>query len=116
MNVREPILPLDLFKNQVFAAGAALSLMVGMALFAVVLYLPIYLQGVLGVKATNSGLIVTPLVVSLAIAAALIGFLIARVGRYQFISIIGAVMIVAGFYLLSTMGINTSSADGRAIT
>ena len=108
MNAREPILPLDLFKNQVFAAGAALSLMVGMALFAVVLYLPIYLQGVLGVKATNSGLIVTPLVVSLAIAAALIGFLVARVGRYQFISIIGAVIIVAGFYLLSTMTINTS--------
>lgn len=104
----EPILPLDLFKNQVFASGALLAMMVGLGLFAVVLYLPIYLQGVLGVKATNSGLVVTPLVVTLAISAALIGFVIARVGRYQFISIIGAIVIIAGFYLLSTMTISTS--------
>ncbi len=104
----EPILPLDLFKNQVFAAGALLAMMVGLALFAVVLYLPVYLQGVLGVKATNSGLVVTPLVVTLAISAALIGFVVARLGRYQFISIIGAIVIVAGFYLLSTMTISTS--------
>ncbi len=104
----EPILPLDLFKNQVFAAGAALAMMVGLALFAVVLYLPVYLQGVLGVKATNSGLVITPLVVTLAIAAALIGFVIHRMGRYQVISIIGALIIVVGFYLLSTMTTSTS--------
>ncbi len=105
--VADPILPLDLFRNQIFTAGALLSLTVGLMLFAVVIYLPIYLQGVLGVKATNSGLEITPLVVTLAIAAALIGFVIARVGRYQFIAISGAVVLVAGTYLLSTMGVNT---------
>jgi EmrB/QacA subfamily drug resistance transporter len=107
LTAREPILPLDLFKNQIFTSGALLAMIVGLALFSVVIYLPVFLQGVLGVKATNSGLIVTPLVVSLAIAAALVGFLVARVGRYQFISIIGALVIVGGFYLLSTMDVNT---------
>ncbi|HZC04461.1 MAG TPA: MDR family MFS transporter [Ktedonobacterales bacterium] len=106
--VSDPILPLDLFKDQIFTAGALLSLTVGMMLFGVVIYLPIYLQGVLGVKATNSGVEITPMVVTLAIAAALIGFLIARVGRYQFISIIGAVVLVAGAYLLSTLGVNST--------
>jgi EmrB/QacA subfamily drug resistance transporter len=108
LNAREPILPLDLFKNQVFASGALMALMIGVTLFSVVIYLPVFLQGVLGVKATNSGLVVTPLVVSLAIAAALIGFVVARVGRYQFIAISGAVVITAGFYLLSRMSINTT--------
>ncbi|HEX9037317.1 MAG TPA: MDR family MFS transporter [Ktedonobacterales bacterium] len=108
LTAREPILPLDLFKNQVFASGALLAMTVGLALFAVVIYLPVFLQGVLGVKATNSGLVVTPLVVTLAIAAALVGLLVSRLGRYQVLSIIGAIVIVAGFYLLSTMTINTS--------
>lgn len=105
--VSDPILPLDLFKSQVFTAGALLALLVGMLLFGVVIYLPIYLQGVLGIKATNSGLEITPLVVSLAIAAALVGFLISRVGRYQFIAIIGAIVVIGGVYLLSTMGVST---------
>jgi EmrB/QacA subfamily drug resistance transporter len=105
--VSDPILPLDLFKNQIFTAGALLSLLVGMLLFGVVIYLPIYLQGVLGIKATNSGLEITPLVVSLAIAAGLVGFIISRVGRYQFAAIIGAFVVVGGIYLLSTMGVGT---------
>ncbi len=106
--VADPILPLDLFKNQIFTAGALLSLSVGLMLFAVVIYLPIYLQGVLGIKATNSGIEVTPLVVTLAISAALIGFVIARVGRYQFIAVIGGLVLVGGAYLLSTMGVSTT--------
>jgi EmrB/QacA subfamily drug resistance transporter len=105
--VSDPILPLDLFKNQIFTAGALLSLTVGLMLFAVVIYLPIYLQGVLQVKATNSGLVVTPLVVAMAIAAGLIGFLISKVGRYQFVAVIGSVVLAAGVYLLSTMGVST---------
>jgi EmrB/QacA subfamily drug resistance transporter len=108
LRAREPILPLDLFKNQVFASGALLALMIGLALFSVVIYLPVFLQGVLGVKATNSGLVVTPLVVTLAIAAALVGFLVSRVGRYQFIAISGALVITLGFYLLSTLDIYTT--------
>ena len=106
--VSDPILPLDLFKNQIFSAGAALSLTVGMLLFAVVIYLPIYLQGVLGVKATNSGVEITPMVVTMAIAAALIGFVISRLGRYQFISVIGAIVVAGGAYLLTTIGVNTT--------
>ncbi|HEX8995949.1 MAG TPA: MDR family MFS transporter [Ktedonobacterales bacterium] len=106
--VSDPILPLDLFKNQIFTAGALLALTVGLMMFAVVIYLPIYLQGVLGVKATNSGVEITPMVVTLAIAAALIGFVIARVGRYQFISIIGGLVLIGGVYLLSTMDVHTT--------
>ncbi|HEX8733651.1 MAG TPA: MDR family MFS transporter [Ktedonobacterales bacterium] len=105
--VSDPILPLDLFKNQIFTASSLLALFVGMLLFGVVIYLPIYLQGVLGIKATNSGLEITPLVLSMAAAAGLIGFVIARIGRYQFAAILGALVVVGGVYLLSTMGVST---------
>jgi EmrB/QacA subfamily drug resistance transporter len=103
----EPILPLDLFKNQVFAAGALLSLTVGMALFAVAFYLPLFIQGVLGQSATNSGAAITPLMLAMAATSILVGQLIARIGRYQFLSIIGALVLTFGVYLLSQMNAST---------
>ncbi|MFI5273402.1 MAG: MDR family MFS transporter [Ktedonobacterales bacterium] len=103
----EPILPLELFKNQIFAAGALLSLFVGMALFAVVIYLPLFIQGVLGESATNSGAVITPLTLTLAIGAALVGQVIAKLGRYQIISIIGAVIMTFGVFLLARMNAST---------
>ncbi len=73
----EPILPLDLFRNRVFSASSALSFLQGMVLLTLIIYLPLYLQGVLGQSATNSGEIITPLTVSLVIGAALSGFVVA---------------------------------------
>jgi EmrB/QacA subfamily drug resistance transporter len=108
---REPILPLKLFRNQVFAAGSLVALLVGAALFATAIYLPLFVQGVMGQAATNSGLVTTPLVVTMAIGATLVGFVIARIGRYQIISIIGAFVVVGGMFLLTQMGIDTSTFD-----
>ena len=104
----EPILPLDLFKNKVFAAGALLSLTVGMALFAVVIYLPLFIQAVLGQTATNSGAVITPLTLTLAIGAAVVGQVIFKLGRYQIISIIGGFVLAIGVFLLIQMGPNVA--------
>lgn len=104
----EPILPLDLFKNRVFAAGALLSLTVGMALFAVVIYLPLFIQAVLGQTATNSGAVITPLTLTLAIGAAVVGQVIYKLGRYQIISILGGFVLAIGVFLLIQMGPNVA--------
>jgi EmrB/QacA subfamily drug resistance transporter len=104
----EPILPLDLFKNPIFRVGSLLALMVGMALFALVLYLPLYIQGVLGYSPTNSGIVITPLTLALAIGAAAIGQVIAKVGRYQWASILGACVLILGVFLLTRMTATTS--------
>jgi EmrB/QacA subfamily drug resistance transporter len=106
----EPILPLDLLRNQVFAVGALLSLVVGMALFAVVIYLPLFIQGVLGQTATNSGAVATPLTLTLAAGAAIVGQLIARFGRYQIFAILGSLILTGGIYLLTQM----TAASGLA--
>ncbi len=103
---REPILPLDLFKNQVFAAGALLSIGIGMALYAVALYLPLFIQDVMGKSATESGLLVTPLTLSMAVTAIFGGQLIAKIGRYQWLSLIGTVVMGFGIYLLSQLPAN----------
>ena len=104
----EPILPLDLFRNQVFAADALLALTTGMVLLGLVIYLPYYLQGVLGQSATNSGVVITPLTVSLVIGAALSGFVVAMLKRHQAVTIVGAIILIIGVFLMTQMTASTS--------
>lgn len=104
----EPMLPLDLFRNRVFAADAVLGLTTGMVLLSLVIYLPLYLQGVLGESATNSGEVITPLTISLVVGAAIAGIVIARIGRYQAITIIGAIILSIGVFLMTLMTSSTS--------
>lgn len=106
--VAEPVLPLDLFRNRVFSAGSMLSLLQGMVLLGLVIYLPLYLQGVLGQSATNSGEIITPLTVSLVVGASLSGFVVAILKRYQAITILGALIMTVGVFLMSRMTASTS--------
>jgi EmrB/QacA subfamily drug resistance transporter len=106
--VAEPILPLDLFRNRVFAADSVLGLTSGMVLLSLVIYLPLYLQGVLGESATNSGEVITPLTISLVVGAALGGIVIARIGRYQAVTIAGAVLLMIGVFLMTLMSSSTS--------
>ena len=104
----EPVLPLSLFKNRVFSSASILSLGVGAVILALAYYLPLFLQGVLGESATNSGAVITPLTVSIVIGASLSGFLVARTGRYQWLTIAGAAAICIGVFLLSRMTAATS--------
>ena len=104
----EPILPLHLFRNQVFAVGGLLSLTVGLALFAVAIYLPLFIQDVLGQTATSSGAVITPLTLTMAVGAVLVGFMIARLGRYQFFAVVGAIILTVGAYLLTQMDTHTT--------
>ncbi len=104
----EPILPLDLFRNQVFAADAVLALATGMVLLALVIYLPLYLQGVLGESATNSGEVITPLTFSLVIGATLAGIVVARLRRYQAVTIVGGIVMTVGVFLMTRMTMTTS--------
>ncbi|HEU0027344.1 MAG TPA: MDR family MFS transporter [Ktedonobacterales bacterium] len=106
--VREPLLPLDLFRNQVFAASALLALAGGMVIYAMIFYLPLFLQGVLGQTATNSGARLAPLFIPVAISAVIGGQVITKVGRYHALAVIGALILLSGIFLLTRM--NTTTA------
>jgi predicted MFS family arabinose efflux permease len=81
--VAEPILSLHLFRDRVFSVGALLSLAQGMTMFAVIVYLPLFIQGVLGNTATSSGAVITPVSIAMAVVSILVGQLIARIGLYK---------------------------------
>lgn len=106
--VSEPIMPLGLFRNQVFSAALFLSFVQLMVLVGLIVYLPLFLQGVLGISATNSGEVITPLTMSSVIGASLAGFFVATFKRYQLVTIIGAIIMTVGVFLLSRLEITTS--------
>ncbi len=99
----EPILPLRLARNQVFAASALLSLTMNMALLALLVYIPLYIQGVLGQSATNSGVVTTPLTLSIMLGAILSGVVVSKVGRYQWAIVLGAVIFLFGAFLMTSI-------------
>ena len=106
--VAEPILPLNLFRNQVFAVASLLSLLQLMILVALVIYLPLFLQGVLGESATNSGEVITPLTISTVVGSLVAAAIMASRKRYQLITIIGAMIMTVGVFLLTLMTASTS--------
>jgi EmrB/QacA subfamily drug resistance transporter len=103
----EPILPLTLFRNSVFALTNAAGFIIGLALFGSIVFLPQYLQIVKGDGATNSGLLLVPMMVGLLITSIVSGQLISRTGRYKIFPILGTAVAVVGLFLLSTMGAAT---------
>jgi len=99
----EPILPLDLFRDRVFAATAALSLLLNMALLGMAFYVPLFLQGVLGASATQAGVTMTPFSVGIAVASSLTGLAITALQRYQGLALLGTALMALGLLLLTRL-------------
>jgi EmrB/QacA subfamily drug resistance transporter len=105
--VAEPILPLELFRNMTFRTTSAIGFMVGFALFGSVTFIPLYLQIVKGHSATESGLLMTPMMLGVLVTSTASGFLISRHGRYRAFPIAGTAIAAVGLYLLSTLEVAT---------
>jgi len=104
---REPLVPLGLFRNRVFAVASAVGFIVGMALFGSVTYLPLYLQVVRGSGPTESGLQMLPLMAGVLVSSIGSGQLITRYGRYKVFPIVGTALMVVGLWLLSRLSVGT---------
>lgn len=105
----EPVLPLRLFRNRVFALSTVIGFIVGFALFGGVTFLPLFLQVVNGVSPTASGLQLLPVMAGLLTTSILSGQLISRYGRYKIFPILGTGLMTVALLLLSTMGPQTST-------
>jgi EmrB/QacA subfamily drug resistance transporter len=105
----EPILPLRLFRGNVFSVSSVLSFIVGFALLGTMTFLPTYLQYCQGVSATVSGLRTLPMVFGLIVASVGAGNVVSKTGRYRIFPIAGAVVMAGGMYLLSRLDEHSST-------
>jgi EmrB/QacA subfamily drug resistance transporter len=100
---KEPIMPLHLFKDRNFNLTTVAGLIIGVAMFGALAYLPTYLQMVTGVNATQAGLLMIPMMAALLITSIVAGQLVSRTGRYKWLPIVGTVITALALFLLSTM-------------
>lgn len=106
--VDEPIVPVHLFRMPTFNVASSVSFIIGVAMFGAISFLPLFLQVVNGASATNSGLLLLPLMLGMLTASMASGQVITRTGRYKVFPITGCGIAAGSLYLLSTMGTGTS--------
>jgi EmrB/QacA subfamily drug resistance transporter len=107
LRVPEPLLPMRLFRNPVFANTSITSFLFGFTFFGAIIYLPFYLQVVRGYSPTASGLLLLPLVVGIFLTSAGSGQAITRTGRYKIYPLVGLVIIPLALLWLSTLEVDT---------
>ncbi|MBS1818184.1 MAG: MFS transporter [Acidobacteria bacterium] len=99
----EPIIPLELFGDPVIAICSTAAFVLGMGMFGTIIYLPLFMQGVLGVSATQSGNLLTPLLMGTVVASIIGGQTISRTGEYKLQGIVGSILIAIGMVLFARM-------------
>jgi MFS family permease len=107
----EPILPLQLFKNDVFVSTGIVALLLGMAMLGAISFLPLYFQVVKGASPTQSGLQLLPLMGGLLVTSIAAGQIVSRTGKYRIFPIVGTAIMTVGLFLLSRLTPETSSLE-----
>jgi EmrB/QacA subfamily drug resistance transporter len=103
----EPIMPLNLFNNSIVSVSVAAMMVMSMGMFGTILFIPLYIQGVIGTSATQSGTVLMPLMITMIAASVIAGQIISRTGRYKAFGLVGLLIMTVGLYLLSGMGPET---------
>jgi EmrB/QacA subfamily drug resistance transporter len=106
--VAEPTMPLRLFRLPTFRIAAVVSLILGVAMYGAITYLPTFLQVANGASASNSGLLIVPVMAGLLSASITAGQITTRTGRYRVFPILGMAVASLGLFLLSTLDVSSS--------
>lgn len=110
MRAKEPLVPLSMFRDRTFTLSVIASIATGIAMFGASVYLSQYMQLARGATPTEAGLMTIPMIAGLLVASVVVGGLISRFGRWKSYLIAGAVFLIAGSYLLSTIEYDTNFA------
>ena len=106
-----PILPLHLFRIHSFRIAALASFVMSTAFLGVVMFMPLYMQVVQGINATQSGFALLPLMAGLIASSIICGRLVTRTGRYKPFMIGGGIVLIAGVIALTGIGPDTTHGD-----
>ena len=104
---REPIIPLDMFRNRTYTASLLSTFLVSFGFFGAIIFLPRWFQFVHGSSATESGYQIFPLLIGLIGSSIVSGLLVSRTGRYKAIIITGLVTMSVGIALMTQLKADT---------
>jgi EmrB/QacA subfamily drug resistance transporter len=114
--IPEAVIPPALFKSSIFSLSMAVTFIFGGLMLGAITYVPLFLQAVVGVSSTHSGLMMLPMMAGLMVGATSGGFLLSYTGRYRLQGLVGITAATAGMYLLSRLNVTATQAEvGRDI-
>lgn len=105
---QDPLLAPSLFKNRIFTTSLILGVLIGMTMFGSLMFLPIFVQGVLGLNAQSSGWVMSPMMLGFIVGSMASGQVMSRSGRYKYLAWCSGAVIVVGSLLLTQMNIHTT--------
>jgi EmrB/QacA subfamily drug resistance transporter len=111
LRVPQPIVPVELFRDRTFGSASLAGFVVGAGMFGTIMFVPLFVQQVMRESATDSGLILTPLMLAMIGTSVGSGQIISRTGRYRWALLSGPLVMAAGFALLSGLDVGSTRAD-----
>ncbi|HYL44403.1 MAG TPA: MDR family MFS transporter [Ktedonobacteraceae bacterium] len=108
---KQPIIDPRLFKSSVFSLSVLITTITSMGMFGSIFFLPLFAQGVLGISATNSGFLLSPMMIALITSSVISGQLVSRTGKYKWIAIVGMLITVGGTLLLYRLDVHSMPLD-----
>lgn len=106
-HVKEPVLPLSLWKNRNFALCTICGMLIYGCFDGAVNYMPTYLQIVDKQSPEIAGLMMIPMMAGSLITTTATGFIASHTGRVKWMPIVMAAGVAIGFFLMTTMDANT---------
>ncbi|WP_460005696.1 MDR family MFS transporter [Microbacterium xylanilyticum] len=103
----DAIIPLKLFRSGTFSMATVLGFLVGFAMFGAMMTIPLYMQIVVGMNPTESGLSMLPLIIGLMLASLTSGQITARTGKYRIFPVLGTLFTAVGFFSLTLIRYET---------
>jgi MFS family permease len=107
----EPLIPLSLFREPIISLCSIGVFIVGIAMFGMIIYLPLFMQAVLGVTATRSGNLLTPMMLGIVVGTIVCGQATLRLRTYKIPIVAGSVLFILGTILFARMGASTRPSD-----
>lgn len=103
-----PVVPLHIFRGRNFTLMSIIAFITGFVMFGATLFLPLYQQSVQGASATNSGLLLLPMLGAMLVTSMVAGRVTTNSGRYKVFPVAGSVLMAVGLFLLSQMDTDTT--------
>jgi EmrB/QacA subfamily drug resistance transporter len=108
MRAAEPVLPLELFRSNVFTVTSIIGFVTGATMLGALTFLPLYLQISKGQSPTTSGFLLIPLTIGILTSSTVAGITMSKLGRYKWLPIVGMALASLAAVLLTRLGVETS--------
>lgn len=102
-----PLISLSFFKNRAISVSFLIAFFSQALMYSAIMYLPYFVQGVIGATATTSGAIITPMMIGLLVSSNITGQLISKIGKVKILALLSFIIMSLGAFLLSSMGVET---------